>query len=65
MQLSLETITSAHNRIKPYIINTPVESNEEINQLVGADIYFKCENMQNSGSFKFREIGRASCRERV
>ena len=47
MQLSIDTIISAHKRIKPYIINTPIKSNEEINQLVEADIYFKCENMQN------------------
>ncbi|MDG2265597.1 MAG: pyridoxal-phosphate dependent enzyme [Candidatus Marinimicrobia bacterium] len=59
MQLSLDTIISAHKRIKPYIINTPIKSDEEINQLVGADIYFKCENMQNSGSFKFRGASNA------
>ena len=59
MQLSLQTIELAHNRIKPYIINTPIKSNEEINHSVGADIYFKCENLQNSGSFKFRGASNA------
>ena len=59
MQLSIQTIEQAHNRIKPYIINTPIKSNKEINDLVGADIYFKCENLQHSGSFKFRGASNA------
>ena len=59
MQLSIQTIKEAHNRIKPYIINTPIKSNNEINNLVDADIYFKCENLQNSGSFKFRGASNA------
>jgi len=59
MKLSLDTIKSAHNRIKPYIVNTPIKSNKEINELVGAEIYFKCENVQNSGSFKFRGASNA------
>ena len=59
MQLSIQTIKEAHNRIKPYIINTPIKSNNEINNLVNADIYFKCENLQNSGSFKFRGASNA------
>ena len=59
MQLSIQTVKEAHNRIKPYIINTPIKSNNEINNLVDADIYFKCENLQNSGSFKFRGASNA------
>ena len=59
MQLSIQTIEQAHDRIKPYIINTPIKSNKEINDLVGADIYFKCENLQHSGSFKFRGASNA------
>ena len=59
MQLSIQTIKAAHNRIKPYIINTPIKSDKEINHLVDADVYFKCENLQNSGSFKFRGASNA------
>jgi Threonine dehydratase len=59
MQLSIKTIKAAHNRIKPYIINTPIKSDKEINDLVDADVYFKCENLQNSGSFKFRGASNA------
>ena len=59
MQLSIQTIEQAHDRIKPYIINTPIKSNKEINDLVGADIYFKCENFQKTGSFKMRGASNA------
>ena len=38
MQLSIKTIKTAHNRIKPYIINTPIKSDKEINHLVDADV---------------------------
>ena len=59
MQLSLETIQHAHDRIKPYIFNTPIKSNNEINQAAQSNIFFKCENLQYSGSFKFRGASNA------
>lgn len=59
MQLSLETIQHAHDRIKPYIFNTPIKSNNEINQAAQSNIFFKCENLQHSGSFKFRGASNA------
>lgn len=33
---------------------TPVLSSTQINQLVGAEVFFKCENFQRVGAFKFR-----------
>ena len=36
-----------------------IKSDKEINHLAGADVYFKCENLQNSGSFKFRGASNA------
>ena len=40
--------------ITKYITKTPVLSNKQINSICGAEIFFKCENYQKSGSFKFR-----------
>lgn len=40
--------------ITKYITKTPVLSNKKINSICGAEIFFKCENFQKSGSFKFR-----------
>ncbi len=47
-------IEKAHDRIRPYIHKTPVFSSQSINQIVGAELFFKCENFQKVGAFKFR-----------
>lgn len=49
-----EDIQQAHNLIRPYIHRTPVMTSVSINQIVGADLFFKCENLQKVGAFKFR-----------
>jgi threonine dehydratase len=33
---------------------TPVLTSESINRITGAELYFKCENFQKGGAFKFR-----------
>ena len=47
-------LIDCHDRIKPFIHNTPVLTSKLINNLTGADIYFKCENFQKMGAFKMR-----------
>jgi threonine dehydratase len=47
-------IEKAHDRIRPYIHRTPVLSSKSINEIVGAELFFKCENLQKVGAFKFR-----------
>jgi len=47
-------IEKAHERIRPYIHYTPVLSSKSINEIVGAELFFKCENLQKVGAFKFR-----------
>ena len=54
MQVTINTIRDAHNRINTHILKTPVKSNPEINENAGVELYFKCENLQRSGSFKIR-----------
>lgn len=51
---TFDDIKAAHERIRPYIHRTPVLSSKSINQMVGADLFFKCENLQKVGAFKFR-----------
>ena len=48
------SLIECHNRIKPYIHNTPVITSTQINKMTGADIYFKCDNFQKMGAFKMR-----------
>ena len=47
-------IQKAHDRIRPFIHHTPVLTSQSINEIVGAELYFKCENLQKVGAFKFR-----------
>jgi threonine dehydratase len=49
-----EDIEKAHDRIAPFIHRTPVLTSKSINSLFGTEIYFKCENFQKAGAFKFR-----------
>jgi threonine dehydratase len=51
---SFSDIQTAHNRIRPFIHRTPVLTSKSINQIVGAELFFKCENFQKVGAFKFR-----------
>lgn len=53
-KITLHDIQKAHKRIKPFIHNTPVLNSQSINKITGADIWFKCENFQRVGAFKFR-----------
>jgi threonine dehydratase len=42
------------NLIKPWIHRTPVVGSTFLNKLSGADLYFKCEQLQRMGAFKMR-----------
>jgi len=50
---SLSDIREAHHRIENMIHRTPVLTSRSMNKLTGSDLYFKCENFQRSGAFKF------------
>jgi threonine dehydratase len=52
--INKESIIEAHERIKPYIHQTPVLTSESIDDLAGCRIFFKCENFQKVGAFKAR-----------
>lgn len=49
-----EDILLAAKRIQPYIHRTPVLTCNAINEIAGASIFFKCENLQKAGAFKSR-----------
>jgi threonine dehydratase len=49
-----EDILKAAERIHPYIHHTPVLTCNAINEIAGANIFFKCENLQKAGAFKSR-----------
>jgi threonine dehydratase len=47
-------IEAAATRIAPHAHQTPVLRSRGIDALVGAELWFKCENLQRAGAFKFR-----------
>jgi threonine dehydratase len=47
-------VVLAAERIKGVAHRTPVLTSSRLNALAGAEIFFKCENLQRSGAFKFR-----------
>ncbi len=51
---TLNDIRQAAERITPYAHRTPVFTCSGLDDMVGAGMYFKCENFQKVGAFKFR-----------
>ncbi len=49
-----DKILAAKERLQGYANKTPVMTSRTLNQMLGASVYFKCENFQRIGAFKFR-----------
>lgn len=52
--ISFADIQSAAQTIKGIANRTPVLTSRTVNELTGYQVYFKCENLQRMGAFKFR-----------
>ncbi len=50
----ISDIMRAADRIRPFVHRTPVLTSQSINRITQAEIFFKCENLQKVGAFKFR-----------
>ena len=53
---SPENIRIAYERIKSHLHKTPLLRSEVLNQMLGADIYFKADALQKTGAFKIRGV---------
>ncbi len=56
---SWEAILAAHARIAPRIHRTPILTSASLDAMTGAHLFFKCENLQKTGSFKIRGASNA------
>ncbi|HRM76115.1 MAG TPA: pyridoxal-phosphate dependent enzyme, partial [Paracoccus sp. (in: a-proteobacteria)] len=56
---TLDDMRSARARIAPHIHQTPVLTSRMLNELTGAELFFKCENLQKAGAFKARGASNA------
>lgn len=57
MNVQLPTLPDIHDaaaRIAPHAVVTPVLRHAALDALAGAELHFKCENLQRGGAFKFR-----------
>ena len=54
MSLDLDSIRTAHERIRPFVTRTPVMTSSRLNEANGVWLFFKCENFQEVGAFKAR-----------
>jgi threonine dehydratase len=56
---TIDDVVRAAERIRPYAHRTPVFTSGTLNELCGAEIFFKCENFQKAGVFKIRGAANA------
>ncbi len=49
-----QKLQECHDKIEPFVHNTPVLTSRLINRKVGAELFFKCENFQRMGAYKMR-----------
>jgi len=47
-------VEAAASRIAGVAHRTPVQTSRTLNEMTGAEVFFKCENFQRMGAFKFR-----------
>lgn len=56
---TFDDVLAARARIAEHVHVTPVMTSSYINALVGAELFFKCENLQKAGAFKARGASNA------
>ncbi len=56
---TFDDVETARARIEPYVHRTPVLTSTFMNNLTGAELFFKCENFQKAGAFKVRGASNA------
>ncbi len=57
--VSFTDILAARDRLASYAHRTPVMTCRTVDELAGRRVFFKCENFQRVGAFKFRGAGNA------
>jgi len=56
LEITLNDIRSAQERIKDQVHHTPIHSSTQLSSRSGVELFFKCENFQKTGSFKVRGV---------
>ena len=53
-EITANDIRAAADRIRPYVTRTPLVYSPALNEMTGAEVYLKLENLQAIGAFKVR-----------
>lgn len=53
-EVTFDDVARAHQRIAGHAHRTPALTSATVDALTGASVFFKCENFQRMGAFKFR-----------
>ncbi|MFN3276076.1 MAG: beta-hydroxyaspartate dehydratase BhcB [Paracoccus sp. (in: a-proteobacteria)] len=56
---TIDDMQAARRRIAPHIHRTPVLTSRMLDEMTGAHLFFKCENLQKAGAFKARGASNA------
>lgn len=54
LAICYDDIIQAHQRLAGFALKTPVLTSSTADEMTGAQLFFKCENFQHMGAFKFR-----------
>ncbi|MCG3113805.1 MAG: pyridoxal-phosphate dependent enzyme [Candidatus Manganitrophus sp. SB1] len=53
-EITFQEIQTAARRLERNAHRTPIATSDQLNDIVGAEVFCKCENLQRVGAFKFR-----------
>ncbi len=56
---SFNDVVNAYELVKQYASYTPIHQSKTVNDILGANLFLKCENFQKVGAFKFRGASNA------
>jgi len=56
---TLKDVQSAQSLTASIVRKTPILTSEYFNELLGMELFFKCDNFQKTGSFKIRGASNA------
>ena len=52
--VTLEDILEARERIKPYVVKTPLLNIDKLDEKLGCEVYLKAEMLQKTGAFNWK-----------
>ena len=61
LSVGIEDVRNARDTLAGLAVRTPIVTSHAADERVGSTVFFKCENLQRTGAFKFRGAYNALC----